>query len=138
MPAGIQPREFVRGQRRDWTTAIRRALQRLVVVHHHHAVAREVDVELQPVGPERQPMVERQQRVLGTKQGPAPMREHLGPAERARGMRSGHGTGSYRHCRRAKGANGAKGAVLKVPRVLTVRVLRCTRWHFQPLSPLAP
>ena len=55
-----------------------------------HAVAGEVDVELEPVGAQRQPMVEGQQRILGPQRRAAAMREDLCPAERARGMGTRH------------------------------------------------
>jgi len=43
-------------------------------VHHGDAVAREVDVEFETVGAERQPVIERRQRVFRPERGAATMR----------------------------------------------------------------
>ena len=57
--------------------AVRGPIQRRVVVHDDDPVARQMDVELQPVGAERQPVIEGEERVLRPKRRPAAMRENL-------------------------------------------------------------
>ena len=58
---------------------VRRALQRRVVMHDDDAVARQVHVELEAVGAERQAVVERRDRVLRPQRGAAAMREDERP-----------------------------------------------------------
>ena len=78
-------------QRRDRPAPVRRPLQRRVVVDDDHAVARQVDVELEPVGAERQAVIEGREGVLGRERAPAAVREH----QRAR--RSGQRADVSRH-----------------------------------------
>ena len=56
----------------------RRPVERAIVMDHHLAVARQVDIELDTVGAEPQSVVERLDRVLGRERAPAAMREHQG------------------------------------------------------------
>ena len=63
----IQPAQLIGGQRGERPSTVGRALQCRIVVHDDDAVAREVDVELDAVGAEREPVIERQQRVLRPK-----------------------------------------------------------------------
>ena len=51
-----------------------------------HAVARQVDVELESVGPEREPVVERRNRILRRERAAAAMREHQRPRRGEEGM----------------------------------------------------
>ena len=55
------------------------------MVHDDDTVAREVYIELEPVGSERQAVIEGEDRVLGPKGGAAAM----GVYERARGLAQG-------------------------------------------------
>ncbi len=90
MAAGIEPREVIRGQVRNRAAAIRGAIYRTIVVHDDHAVARQVDVELEPISAQRHPVVEGEQRVLGAKRRAAAVGKHLGAPERERGVRTRH------------------------------------------------
>jgi hypothetical protein len=55
-------------------------------MHNDHVVARQPDIQLDPVGAERQAVIEGEKRVLGPKRGAPPMREDLRAPERPRGM----------------------------------------------------
>ena len=79
MPAGIRPREFRGGAFDRWDRAVRRAIERVIVMHHHHAVAGEMDVEFKTIGAEGQSIVERGKSVLW-RQSPATA---MGKHERA-------------------------------------------------------
>src|SRR5262245_26386862 len=87
---GIQPGERVRRLPRHRPASIRGSLQRGVVVDDDHAIAREVNVQFEPVRTEGQAVVEGEDRVLRPQQRPAPMREHLRPRQRERWMTSRH------------------------------------------------
>ena len=82
--AGIDARELIRGARGDRSVRVRRALERVVVVHDDDAVAREVDVELETVGAERQSVIERHHRVLGPERRAAAVGEDERPGQPGR------------------------------------------------------
>ena len=52
-----------------------RAIERPVVMHDHDAVAREPDVELEAVGAEGEPVLERRQRIFRRQRAAASMRK---------------------------------------------------------------
>ena len=79
--AGIDARELVRGARGERSARVGRPIERVVVMHDDHAVARQVDVELQTIGAERQPMVERHHRVLRPQRRAAAMGEDERPGQ---------------------------------------------------------
>ena len=72
----------VRAVRRERTATARGPIERGVVMHHRHAVARQADVELEPVGADRKAVVERDERVFRAQLRPAAMREHQWRPER--------------------------------------------------------
>ena len=80
MITGVGPRKLVGGPVRDRAGEVRRPLQCPVVVDDDDAIAREVNVELQTLGAERQAAVEGRDRILRREHAPASMREHLRPA----------------------------------------------------------
>ena len=57
--ARVYLRQLVRGQGTEPAPAIRRPLERRIMVHDHHTVARQVHVEFQAVGAERETVIER-------------------------------------------------------------------------------
>ena len=63
--AGIDALQLRGGQPLQRTGAICRAFEGGVVVHHDHAVARQLDVELEAIGTEREAVLEGRERVLG-------------------------------------------------------------------------
>ena len=71
--SGIDPRQFIRRAIGNRAGIAGRALERIVVMHDDHAVARQVHVELEAVGAAGQAVVERDQRVLGPERGAAPV-----------------------------------------------------------------
>ena len=78
--------QLIRGAIRDRAAQRRRPIQGPIVMHDDHAVAREVDVELEAVGAEREAVVERGDRILRRQRAPAAMREHEGPRRSEEGM----------------------------------------------------
>ena len=66
---GVDAGELFRRSLRDRSSRVRRPLEGRVVVDDDDAVAREVDVELEPIGAERQAVIERDDGVFGP-QGP--------------------------------------------------------------------
>jgi hypothetical protein len=73
----VQPREYGVRSAGDAATAVRRALERLVVNQHRRAVAREHDVELDALEPERRAEPDCAQRVLRRERAAAAVREDL-------------------------------------------------------------
>ncbi|MDA1195762.1 MAG: hypothetical protein O2894_11330 [Planctomycetota bacterium] len=99
--AGVEPHEVggvARTHQQVGTTparaGVRRAIQRLVVDHHRHAVPAHVHVELDQLSACADPQLERRQRVLRRIRTRAAMRDHqhISPRdERARaGLHRGH------------------------------------------------
>jgi hypothetical protein len=66
----IDTRELIRRQRCDRSRRIRRPLECRVVMNDHNPVARQPDVELETIGPERETVIERRNRILGPKRAP--------------------------------------------------------------------
>jgi len=79
--AGIRTRQLVGSELGGRPAKIRRPLERTVVVNDDDPVAREADVELEAVGAQPEPLVERRERVLWSERAASPMREHQ-PAPR--------------------------------------------------------
>ena len=71
--SGIHSLQLRDGQRLERARAIRRPLQRVVVMDDDNPVAREVHVELEAVGAEREPVLEGRERVLGPQSRSAAM-----------------------------------------------------------------
>ena len=61
----IDPGELSRRLQPDRTAGIGRALEGRIVMHHHDAVAGEMDIELEPVGAESEAVIESHESVLG-------------------------------------------------------------------------
>ncbi len=78
---GIDARELIRASRGDRPVRVRRALERVVVMNDDDAVARQMNVELDTVGAERQPMVERRHRILRPQRRAATMGEDERPGQ---------------------------------------------------------
>ena len=74
---GVQRRELGSRPRRERAVSVGRPLQRGIVMHHDNAVARQVHIELDTVGAERETVIECKDCVLGAKRRPAAVREHL-------------------------------------------------------------
>jgi hypothetical protein len=74
---------------------IGRSIERRIVMNDDHTVAREMDVELEPVRSQRKSVIERRDGVLGPQRGPTPMSEYLWTPEAQRRMRSRHWFESY-------------------------------------------
>ena len=70
----IDTRELIRRQRCDRSRRIRRPLECRVVMNDHNPVARQPDVELETIGPERETVIERRNRILGPKRRPTAVR----------------------------------------------------------------
>ena len=87
---GIDTRELGRRQRGQRTAMIGRTIQGPVVMHHDHPVARQMYVELEPVGAERQAVLERRDRILRPQRRAATMGEYLGASKTQRSMRPRH------------------------------------------------
>ena len=64
-----RPRQVGGRPRPDRPGRVRRPIERVIVVHDDDAVAREVDIELETVGAEGQPVIERRQRVFRPERG---------------------------------------------------------------------
>ncbi len=75
---GIELRELSGGELLDRTSPARRPLQRRIVVDHDHAIARQVDVELEAIRAERHAVIERRDGVLRAQRGAAAMRVNDG------------------------------------------------------------
>src|SRR5262249_32780216 len=71
----VEARELVRRSRANWTGTPRRPFERPIVVDDDDTVSGHVDVEFQTVGPQREPLVERRDRVLWRKRAAAAVRE---------------------------------------------------------------
>ena len=84
MVAGIDTRQLGRVTGVDAAPGVCRAIERRVVMDDDDAVARQVHVELEAVGAERQAVVERRDRVLGRQRAAAAMREDERPGRRQR------------------------------------------------------
>ena len=72
--ARVDRGEFVGRPLRERTARVGRAIEQRIVVDDDDAVAREVDVELEPVSAKREAIVERGQGVLGPERRAASMR----------------------------------------------------------------
>ena len=84
--AGVRARQFAGGSPRHRTLEICRPFQHAVVVNDDDAVAREMQVELEAVGAERQAVVERRQGVFRGERAPSTVREDEGRRRREKGM----------------------------------------------------
>ena len=73
---GVCPRQLVGRALHDRAREIRGAVERRIVMDHDDGVAREMDVQLEAVGAEREAVVEGRTCVLGRERAPAAVREH--------------------------------------------------------------
>ena len=84
---GVRARQFAGGPLRHGTLEVRRPFERAIVMDDDDAVAREVHVELEAVGAERQAVVERRERVFRGERAAASMREDERPRRRKKGVK---------------------------------------------------